>query len=216
MEPLTRAARLQKPLTRAARLQKRVRRQLLSLRQSRHQGHSFCAPDQRSEPRRTRPLLANCPNHGDRAEDQLRAVFRLSRPTFSDATEPRPFWYGCWKLDNSMSWRTPEGNGFERIPLWRSAPGSNRLVQCVCFRPQSGPVIRRLRPAGRGPDPDHRAARSRCASRTLGGVPAYARLVAVPRALFAEILRRIERFAAEAAAVLGTRIESDERRQPTG
>ena len=34
-------------------------------------------------------------------------------------------------------------------------------------------------------------------------------LVAVPRALFAEILRRIERFAAE-AAVLGMRIESDE------
>ena len=40
--------------------------------------------------------------------------------------------------------------------------------------------------------------------------------MAVPRALFAEILRRIERFAAEAAAVLGMRIESDERRQPTG
>jgi hypothetical protein len=42
-------------------------------------------------------------------EGPLRAVFRLSRPTFSEATEPRPFWYGCWKLDNSMSWRTPEG-----------------------------------------------------------------------------------------------------------
>ena len=35
-------------------------------------------------------------------------------------------------------------------------------------------------------------------------------LVAVPRALFAEILRRVERFAAE-AAILGMRIESDER-----
>jgi hypothetical protein len=34
----------------------------------------------------------------------------------------------------------PKGIGFERIPLWRSAPGSNRLVQCVCFRPQSGSV----------------------------------------------------------------------------
>jgi hypothetical protein len=34
--------------------------------------------------------------------------------------------------------------------------------------------------------------------------------VAVPRALFAEILRRIERFAAE-TAILGTRIERDSR-----
>ena len=29
-------------------------------------GHSFSAPDQRSEPRRMRPFLANCPNHEDR------------------------------------------------------------------------------------------------------------------------------------------------------
>ena len=72
-------------------------------------GHSFSAPDQRSETRRMRPFLANCPNHGGRPPGPLRAVFRLSRPTFSDATEPRPFWYGCWKLDNSMGWRTPEG-----------------------------------------------------------------------------------------------------------
>ena len=76
-----------------------------------------------------RPFLANCPNHGDRLEGPLRAVFRLSRPTFSDATEPRPFWYGCWKLDNSTSWRTPEGDGFEKLPLRRSEPGSNHLVQ---------------------------------------------------------------------------------------
>jgi hypothetical protein len=37
--------------------------------------------------------------------------------------------------------------------------------------------------------------------------------VAVPRPLFAEILRRIERLR-PAAAVLSMRIESDERRQP--
>jgi hypothetical protein len=47
----------------------------------------------------------------------------------------------------------PKGSGFERIPLGRSEPGSNRLVQFVCFMPQSGPVIRRLRPAGRDPKP---------------------------------------------------------------
>ena len=42
---------------------------------------------------------------------RFRPFFRLSRPPFSETTEPRPFWYGCWKLDNSMSWRTPEGDG---------------------------------------------------------------------------------------------------------
>ena len=45
-----------------------------------------------------------------RLQGLLRVVFRLSQPSFSDATEPRPFWYGCEKLDNSMSWRTPEGD----------------------------------------------------------------------------------------------------------
>ncbi len=34
---------------------------------------------------------------------------------------------------NSMIWRTLRGNGFERIPLGRSEPGSNRLVHCVCL-----------------------------------------------------------------------------------
>jgi hypothetical protein len=43
------------------------------------------------------------------------------------------------------------GSWFERIPLGRSAPGSNRLVHCVCFRRHSGPVMGRLRPAGRDP-----------------------------------------------------------------
>jgi hypothetical protein len=42
-----------------------------------------------------RPFLADCPNHQDPSITPLRAVFRLSRPTFSEATEPRPFWYGC-------------------------------------------------------------------------------------------------------------------------
>ena len=32
----------------------------------------------------------------------FRALFRLSRRPFSDATEPRPFWYGCQKCVNSM------------------------------------------------------------------------------------------------------------------
>src|SRR5687768_10080186 len=77
----------------------RVRRQLLSLRQDALSGHSFSAPDPRSETRRLRPSLANCPNHEDWFEGPLRAVFRLSRPTFSEATEPRPFWYGCLKLE---------------------------------------------------------------------------------------------------------------------
>jgi hypothetical protein len=69
----------------------------------------FSAPDQWSKPRRMRPFPANCPNRGARPEGPVRAVFRLSGFTFSEATEPRPFWYGCWKFDNSMSWRTPDG-----------------------------------------------------------------------------------------------------------
>jgi hypothetical protein len=73
----------------------RVRPQFLSLRQEALSGHSFSAPDQRSETRRMWPFLANCPNHEDRLESPLWAVFRLSRPSFSEATEPRPFWYGC-------------------------------------------------------------------------------------------------------------------------
>jgi hypothetical protein len=73
----------------------RVGRQFLSLRQDALSGHSFSAPDQWSKSRRLRPFLTNCPNHEDRLEGPLRAVFRLSRLTFSEATEPRPFWYGC-------------------------------------------------------------------------------------------------------------------------
>ena len=47
----------------------------------------------------------------------------------------------------------PGNAGFEKPPLRRSEPGSNRLVHCVCFRPHSGPVMGRLRPAGRDPMP---------------------------------------------------------------
>jgi hypothetical protein len=60
-------------------------------------GHSFSAPHQRSESRRMRPFLTNCPNHGARPKGPLWAVFCLSRPTFSIATEPRPFWLSCAK-----------------------------------------------------------------------------------------------------------------------
>jgi hypothetical protein len=51
-----------------------------------------------------------------------------------------------------VAWH-PKGVGFAKAPLRRSEPGSNHLVQCVCFRPQSRPVIRRLRPAARDPKP---------------------------------------------------------------
>jgi hypothetical protein len=56
-----------------------------------------------------RAFAAICPNHEDRLEGPFRAVFRLSRPTFSEATELRPFWYGCEKLVNSMGYGAPEG-----------------------------------------------------------------------------------------------------------
>jgi hypothetical protein len=54
-------------------------------------------------------LSAHYPNHRHWPESPFWAVLRLSPAPLSDTTEPRPFWYGCWKLDNSMSWRTPEG-----------------------------------------------------------------------------------------------------------
>ena len=65
-------------------------------------GHSFSALDQRSETRRMWASPATCPNHAPRPLSPLRAVFRLSRPTFSDAAEPRPFWYGFGNIKNSM------------------------------------------------------------------------------------------------------------------
>jgi hypothetical protein len=71
------------------------------LRQSRQSGHSFSAAPRGLEARRMRAFAAICPNHRHRPRDRFRAAFRLSRPTFSEATEPRPFWYGCWKLSKS-------------------------------------------------------------------------------------------------------------------
>ena len=43
-----------------------------------------------------------------RAPRPFWAISCLSSAPFSDATEPRPFWYGCEKLDSSMSYKTPE------------------------------------------------------------------------------------------------------------
>ena len=88
------------------------------------------------------------------AEGPVLDLFPSLAPTFSDATEPRPFWYGCWKLDNSMSWRTPKGSGFERIPLGRSEPGSNcqvRHTATLLERKVAGPSM-----LGSG-CPDHHA-----------------------------------------------------------
>jgi hypothetical protein len=72
----------------------KVRPQFLSLRQDAQSGHSFSPRSSGPKARRMRPFLGNCPNHGARPEGPLWACFRLSRPTFSDATEPEPFWYG--------------------------------------------------------------------------------------------------------------------------
>ena len=52
------------------------------------------------------------------------AVFLLRRATFSDATEPRPFWYGCQKLENQYVSGRTNGSGFEKLPLRRSEQGS--------------------------------------------------------------------------------------------
>jgi hypothetical protein len=81
----------------------RVRRQSLSLRQHALSGHSFSVPDQRSETRRMRAFSAIHPNHSDWLTRPFQAVFRVSQRLFSDATEPRSFWYGCWKHAISMS-----------------------------------------------------------------------------------------------------------------
>jgi hypothetical protein len=123
----------------------RSRRQFLSLRQDALSGHSFSAPDQRSESGRLRPFLANCPNHEDRLEGPLRAVFRLSQPTFSEATEPRPFWYGCQNLNSSMCRGRAKCVGFEKPPLRRSEHGSNRLV----IANRSDEIPRERTPRGR-------------------------------------------------------------------
>ena len=73
-----------------------------SLRQSRQSRHSFCCARRRLEPRRIRAFLLIYPNHRRQPKGPFRGLFCLSRPSFSEATEPRPFWYGCEKLVNSM------------------------------------------------------------------------------------------------------------------
>jgi hypothetical protein len=73
-----------------------------SLRQDAQSGLSFSASRRRPEPRRMRAFPAICPNHGNPSIGPFRAAFCLSQPTFSDATEPRRFWYGCEKLDKSI------------------------------------------------------------------------------------------------------------------
>jgi hypothetical protein len=52
--------------------------------------------------RRTPAFPPILPNHGHRPRSPLRAVSRLSPAPFSDTTEARPFWYGCWKLGKLM------------------------------------------------------------------------------------------------------------------
>jgi hypothetical protein len=71
----------------------------------------------------------------------------LSGP--SSLTQPNHGHFGTVvesSIIQCVAWH-PKGVGFAKAPLRRSEPGSNPLVQCVCFRPQSGPVIGRLRPA---------------------------------------------------------------------
>jgi hypothetical protein len=133
--------------------EKNVSGERASLRQEALSGHSFSAPDPRSETRRLRPFLANCPNHEDRLEAHFGPFF-ASLGSLSPK-QPNHGHFGT-DVESSIIQRVgglPKGSGFERIPLGRSEPGSNRLVQFVCFMPQSGPVIRRLRPAGRDPKP---------------------------------------------------------------
>jgi hypothetical protein len=71
--------------------EKNVRGECASLRQSPQSGHSFSGAYQRPERRRMRTFPAILPNRGLRLRSPFWAVFRLSRPPFSDATEPRPF-----------------------------------------------------------------------------------------------------------------------------
>jgi hypothetical protein len=56
-----------------------------------------------------RPFPAICPNHENRPGSPIWALFCLSPARFSDATEPRPFWYGCQKLSRSMGYGSGEG-----------------------------------------------------------------------------------------------------------
>jgi hypothetical protein len=106
-----------------------VRPGCLSLRQSAHSGHSFPAPQRRPEPRRMRAFAVIHPNHGHRLGGEFWAFSRLCGALFSDATEPRRFWYGCQKIAISRTYRTSERTGFEGRPLRRRGLGSNNSVR---------------------------------------------------------------------------------------
>ncbi len=80
-----------------------------SLRQSPHLGHSFPSSRQRPERRRMPAFPLIYPNHGDGLRSPFWAISCLSSPPFSDATEPRPFWYGCEKPARSMGYAMPAG-----------------------------------------------------------------------------------------------------------
>ena len=111
----------------------------------------FSAPDRRSESRRLRPFPANCPNHVALLEGSLRPFF-VSLGSLSPK-QPNHGHFGTDVESSIIQWVAwhPKGVGFAKAPLRRSEPGSNHLVQYVCFRPQRRPVIRRLRPAGHDP-----------------------------------------------------------------
>jgi hypothetical protein len=81
----------------------RVRPQFHSLRQSHQSGHSFCCAPRRPEPRRMPASRLIYSNHEDGLRSPFWSISCLSSAPFSDATEPRPFWYGCWKFGNSMA-----------------------------------------------------------------------------------------------------------------
>ena len=65
------------------------------LRQSRQSRHSFPCARRRPESHRMRAFPPINPNHGHRPGSPFRTLFGLFPALFSDATEPRPFWYGC-------------------------------------------------------------------------------------------------------------------------
>jgi hypothetical protein len=99
------------------------------LRQDALSGHSFSAPDPRSESRRMRPFLANCPNH----EDGLRAHFGPFFVSLGPLSPKQPN-HGHFGTDVESSiiqrveWRL-KVCGFERRPLRRGRPGSNDPVR---------------------------------------------------------------------------------------
>ena len=99
------------------------------------------------------------PNHGDGLQSLFSAISCLFSAPFSDATEPRPFWYGCQKLGMSTTYRTSERMGFEGRPLRRCGLGSNNSVR---YSPGSKPTGKtRNSPDRRSPSAVSLAAR-RC------------------------------------------------------